>query len=87
MLANANSGQGFGIQVFEGFVLTRSLLETILIRVVLAGTVIKAFLDTTEGFQEEEDEILGSQLTQMKVMLDNITNMSIALQRRTEALE
>ena len=87
MIANLNDGHGFGIPVFDGLVLTRSLLETMLIRVVLAGTVIKAYVDTAEGFNKEEaeDEVLGSQLTFMAAMLQNITNGSMALQQKSQS--
>ncbi|CAE7427597.1 unnamed protein product [Symbiodinium pilosum] len=88
MIANLNDGQGFGIPVFDGLVVTRSLLMTMLIRAVLAGTVIKAYVDTGEGFNKEdaEKEILGSQLTHMANMIVNITNMSMALQQKSPGL-
>ena len=88
MIANLNDGHGFGIPVFEGLVLTRSLLEKMLIQAVLAGTVIKAFVDTAEGFNEEkaEDEVLGSQLAHVAALLQNITNASMALQQKPQAL-
>ena len=87
MIANVNDGHGFGIPVFEGLVLTRSLLEKMLIQAVLAGTVIKAFVDTAEGFNEEkaEDEVLDSKLNRMTAMLQNITNMSMALQQKSHS--
>ena len=86
MIANLNDGQGFGIPVF-GLVLTRSLLQTMLIRVVLAGTVIKAYVDTAEGFdnEEAEDEGLESQLTHVAALLQNITNASMALQQKSHS--
>ena len=48
-----NDGKGWGIPVFEGFVLTKSVMQTLCLRLLLAGTVIKAFLDTELGFHQD----------------------------------
>ena len=48
-----NNGQGWGIPVLDNFVLSKSTLQMICIRVVLAGTVIKALLDAEIGLEED----------------------------------
>ena len=48
-----NNEQGWGIPVTAGFVLTKPVIQMIGLRLALAGTVIKAFLDTQLGFIED----------------------------------
>ena len=48
-----NNGQGWGIPVLDDFVLSKSTLQMICVRVVLAGTVIKALLDAEIGLEED----------------------------------
>lgn len=73
MLAKQNNGQGWGIPVFEGFILNNAVLQTIFIRLALAGTVIKTFLDCELGFEKEQEETLRPDLAELKGMLRNVT--------------
>eukprot|EP00438_Fugacium_kawagutii_P021354 Skav220316 [mRNA] locus=scaffold972:33713:35385:- [translate_table: standard] len=53
MQLQVNHGQGWGIPVFDDFVLSKSTLQMICLRVLLAGTVIKAVLDAELGLVED----------------------------------
>ena len=44
MIERQNHRQGFGIPVFDGFVITWGWLQMICIRLAILGTAIKAFL-------------------------------------------
>ncbi|CAE7593497.1 unnamed protein product [Symbiodinium sp. CCMP2592] len=50
-----NDEQGWGIPVSSGFVLTKEMLQVIGLRLLLAATLIKTFLDTELGIQDLED--------------------------------
>eukprot|EP00913_Durusdinium_trenchii_P000249 g226.t1 len=53
MLAKVNHGQGWGIPVVKGLVLNKTMIQALLLRIVVAATVIKAFLDRQLGFQKD----------------------------------
>lgn len=55
--AQVNDGQGWGIPVSREFILTKEMLQVIGIRLLLAATLIKTFLDTELGIQDLEDWI------------------------------
>ena len=74
MLAKVNRGQGWGIIVFDGFVLSKEFLQMVLIRLLLAGTVIKAFLDSQLGFDAEVEDY-DERLDSITGMLRNITGL------------
>ncbi|CAK9060034.1 unnamed protein product [Durusdinium trenchii] len=80
MLAQVNDGKGWGIPVFEGFVLTKSVMQTLCLRLLLAGTVIKAFLDTELGFHQEEKERSNIQLA---AIVDGLRNMTSFFQNQS----
>ena len=48
-----NHGQGWGIPVVKGLVLNKTMIQALLLRIVVAATVIKAFLDRQLGFQKD----------------------------------
>lgn len=48
-----NHGQGWGIAVSDGFVLNQTVMRMILFRLLLAATIIKTFLDSQLGFEED----------------------------------
>ena len=48
-----NHGQGWGIPVVKGFVLNKTMIQALLLRVLVAATVIKTFLDRQLGFQKD----------------------------------
>ena len=73
MLERHNCGQGFGIPVFDGFVLTKGLLQNMCIRLALVGAAIKTFLDAEMGFAKEPEEDLGPTLTSMASEVHNIS--------------
>ena len=73
MLKKHNCGQGFGIPVFDGFVLTKGLLQNMCIRLALVGATIKTFVDAELGFAKEPEEVLGPTLASIKSVLQNIT--------------
>ena len=73
MLERHNCGQGFGIPVFDGFVLTKGLLQNMCIRLALVGAAIKTFLDAEMGFAKEPEEDLGPTLTSMAGEVHNIS--------------
>ena len=82
MFERQNHGQGFGIPVFDGFVITRGRLQTICIRFAILGTAIKAFLDTELGYAKEPEQVLmphledmQKQFTDMQNKLNNLTTM------------
>ncbi|CAJ1359269.1 unnamed protein product, partial [Effrenium voratum] len=52
MLAEVNHGEGWGIPVSRGFVLSKSMLQSLCVRFLLAGTVIKTFLDSELGLKD-----------------------------------
>lgn len=47
-----NHGEGWGIPVSRGLVLSKSVLQSLCVRFLLAGTVIKAFLDGELGLKD-----------------------------------
>ena len=69
---NHNNGQGFGIPVFDGFVLTKEWLQMIGIRFALLTTAIKAFLDTELGYAKEPEEAMMSRLVDAQTQLKNL---------------
>ena len=71
MIERQNHGQGFGIPVFDGFVITHGWLQTICIRFAILGTAIKAFLDTELGYAKEPEEVLMPRLEDMQKQMDN----------------
>ena len=73
MLERHNCGQGFGIPVFDGFVLTKSLLQNMCIRLALVGAAIKTFLDAEGGFAKEPEEDLGPTLASIASEVHNIS--------------
>ena len=73
MLERQNCGQGFGIPVFDGFVLTKGLLQNMCIRLALVGAAIKTFLDAEMGFAKEPEEDLRPTLTSMASEVRNIS--------------
>ena len=73
MLERHNCGQGFGIPVFDGFVLTKGFLQNMCIRLALVGAAIKTFLDAEWGFAKETAEDLGPTLTSMAGEVHNIS--------------
>eukprot|EP00434_Breviolum_minutum_P018069 symbB.v1.2.015936.t1/scaffold1203.1/size131588/3 len=82
MIERQNHGQGFGIPVFDGFVITQGWLQTICIRCAILGTAIKAFLDTELGYAKEPEEVLmphledmQKQFADMQKQLNNLTMM------------
>eukprot|EP00434_Breviolum_minutum_P018068 symbB.v1.2.015935.t1/scaffold1203.1/size131588/2 len=75
MIERQNHGQGFGIPVFDGFVLTRGWLQMICIRFAILGTAIKAFLDTELGYAKEPEQVLMPHLKDMQNQLNNLTTM------------
>lgn len=48
-----NCGKGWGIPVFDGFVLNQTIMKSMMFRLLLAATVIKAFLDNQLGLEED----------------------------------
>ena len=75
MIERQNHGQGFGIPVFDGFVLTRGWLQMICIRFAILATAIKAFLDTELGYAKEPEQVLMPHFAEMQKQLDNLTMM------------
>ena len=75
MIEMQNHGQGFGIPVFDGFVITWGWLQMICIRLAILGTAIKAFLDTELGYAKEPVEELMPRLADMQKQLNNLTVM------------
>ena len=75
MIERQNQGQGFGIPVFDGFVLTRGWLQMICIRFAILATAIKAFLDTELGYAKEPEQVLMPHLKDMQNQLNNLTTM------------
>ena len=75
MIERQNHGQGFGIPVFDGFVLTRGWLQMICIRCAILATAIKAFLDTELGYAKEPEQVLMPHLEDMQNQLNNLTTM------------
>eukprot|EP00434_Breviolum_minutum_P014862 symbB.v1.2.013102.t1/scaffold919.1/size152209/14 len=73
MLERHNCGQGFGIPVFDGFVLTKSFLQNMCIRLALVGAAIKTFLDAEMGFAKEPEEDLGPTLASIASEVHNIS--------------
>ena len=73
MIERQNHGQGFGIPVFDGFVITWGWLQMICIRLAILATSIKAFLDTELGYAKEPIEELMPRLLNMQEQLDNLT--------------
>ena len=73
MLERHNCGQGFGIPVFDGFVLTKSFLQNMCIRLALVGAAIKTFLDAEGGFAKEPEEDLGPTLASIASEVHNIS--------------
>ena len=71
MIEKQNHGQGFGIPVFDGFVITQGWLQMICIRLAILGTAIKAFLDTELGYAKEPEEVLLPHLEDMQKQLNN----------------
>ena len=78
MLEKHNCGKGFGIPVFDGFVLTKGLLQYVCIRLALVGATIKAFVDAELGFAKEPEEVLGPTLASIKSVVHNITMLLTA---------
>ena len=83
MIEKQNHGQGFGIPVFDGFVLTQGWLQMICIRFAILGTAIKAFLDTELGYAKQPEEVLMPHLEDMQNQLDNLTNFTMMLRSYT----
>lgn len=73
MLERHNCGQGFGIPVFDGLVLTKDLLQNMCIRLALVGAAIKTFLDTEGGFAKEPESDLGPTLASITSEVHNIS--------------
>ena len=73
MLERHNCGQGFGIPVFDGFVLTKGLLQNMCIRLALVGAAIKTFLDAEMGFAKEPEEDLGPTVASIASKVHNIS--------------
>jgi len=71
MIERQNHGQGFGIPVFDGFVITQGWLQTICIRFAILATAIKAFLDTELGYAKEPEQVLMPHLEDMQKQMDN----------------
>ena len=72
MMNNHNNGQGFGIPVFDGFVLTKEWLQMMGIRLALLATAIKAFLDTELGYAKEPEEVMMPHLVDVQTQLKNL---------------
>ena len=83
MIERQNHGQGFGIPVFDGFVITRGWLQMICIRFAILATAIKAFLDTELGYAKEPEEELVPHLEDMQKQLNNLTNLTMMLRNYT----
>ena len=75
MIERQNHGQGFGIRVFDGFVITQGWLQMICIRFAILATAIKAFLDTELGYAKEPEQVLMPHLKDMQNQLNNLTTM------------
>ena len=75
MIERQNQGQGFGIPVFDGFVLTRGWLQMICIRFAILATAIKAFLDTELGYAKKPEQVLMPHLEDMQNQLNNLSMM------------
>ena len=75
MIEKQNHGQGFGIPVFDGFVITQGWLQMICIRFAILATAIKAFLDTELGYAKEPEQALMPHLKDMQNQLNNLTTM------------
>ena len=71
MIEWQNHGQGFGIPVFDGFVITRGWLQMICIRFAILATAIKAFLDTELGYAKEPEQVLMPHLKDMQNQMNN----------------
>ncbi len=71
MIERQNHGQGFGIPVFDGFVLTQGWLQMICIRFAILATAIKAFLDTELGYAKEPEEVLLPHFEDLQKQLNN----------------
>mmetsp|Transcript_7364 Transcript_7364/g.12782 ORF Transcript_7364/g.12782 Transcript_7364/m.12782 type:complete len:519 (-) Transcript_7364:82-1638(-) len=69
VLERQNDGAGFGIPVVGRLVLTEDFLQKMIVRAVLVGATIKAFLDSELGFAKEvtreEVEMLPKVLANM----------------------
>ncbi|CAK9021078.1 unnamed protein product [Durusdinium trenchii] len=75
MFREVNHGQGWGIPVVKGFVLNKTMIQALLLRVLVAATVIKTFLDRQLGFQKEEQDDLNTELDVIaNQAVTNITN-------------
>ena len=75
MIERQNHGQGFGIPVFDGFVIAQGWLQMICIRFAILATAIKAFLDTELGYAKEPEQVLMPHLKDMQNQLNNLTTM------------
>jgi len=53
MIEQQNNGQGWGVPVAGGIVLTEQLLQKVFFRLALIGATIKACLDSELGFAKE----------------------------------
>ena len=73
MLERHNCGQGFGIPVFDGFVLTKGFLQNMCVRLALVGAAIKTFLDAEMGLAKETEEDLGPRLASIAREVHNIS--------------
>lgn len=86
MMNNHNNGQGFGIPVFDGFVLTKEWLQRIGIRFALLTTAIKAFLDTELGYAKEPEEAMMSRLVDVQTQLKNLHLVDMQMRNLTMLL-
>eukprot|EP00434_Breviolum_minutum_P018070 symbB.v1.2.015937.t1/scaffold1203.1/size131588/4 len=86
MIERQNHGQGFGIPVFDGFLLTRGWLQMICIRFAILATAIKAFLDTELGYAKEPEEVLMPRLEDMQKQMDNSLPHFAEMQKQLDNL-
>ena len=86
MMNSHNNGQGFGIPVFDGFVLTKEWLQMMGIRLALVATAIKAFLDTELGYAKEPEEAMMSGLVDVQSQLKNLHLVDMQMRNLTMLL-
>ena len=86
MIERQNHGQGFGIPVFDGFVITQGWLQMICIRLAILATAIKAFLDTELGYAKEPEEVLLPHLEDMQKQLNNSLSHFADMQKQLDNL-
>mmetsp|Transcript_20695 Transcript_20695/g.49063 ORF Transcript_20695/g.49063 Transcript_20695/m.49063 type:complete len:559 (-) Transcript_20695:22-1698(-) len=86
MLAEVNHGEGWGIPVSRGLVLSKSVMQSLCVRLLLAGTVIKTFLDSELGLKDEQSALGIEQNSMQRLLQDQNRSVNRILQNITGIL-